>query len=125
MIVPADSFVGRQRELEALHAAMVYALSGRGRIVMLAGEPGIGKTRTAQEFAEHASRHGAVVLWGRCHEEAGAPPYWPWVQIIRAILRASEAEALLRGLGADAGDMVDIVPEIGDRLPDLEPSVRL
>src|SRR5215469_16050982 len=104
---------------------MADAMTARARIVMLAGEPGIGKTRIARELAEQASRDGAVVLWGRCHEEAGAPPYWPWVQIIRAILRDAEAEVLLRGLGADAGDLVDIVPEIRDRLPDLEPSVRL
>jgi DNA-binding CsgD family transcriptional regulator len=125
MVAPADSFVGRQRELETLHAAMAHAMAGRGRIVVLAGEPGIGKTRTAQELADHASRRGAIVLWGRCHEEAGAPPYWPWVQIIRTTLRDAEAEALLRGLGAGAGDLVDIVPEIRDRLPGLEPSVRL
>src|SRR5690242_1544985 len=104
MPAPADSFVGRQRELATLNAAMADAVAGHGRIVMLAGEPGIGKTRTAQELADHASRRGAVVLWGRCHEEAGAPPYWPWVQIIRAILRDTGAEALLRGLAIDASD---------------------
>ncbi len=125
MISPAYSFVGRQRELETLIAAMADAMAGHGRIVMLAGEPGIGKTRTAQELGDHASRRGTVVLWGRCHEEAGAPPYWPWVQVIRTMLRDTEAEALLRGLGAGASDLVDIVPEIRDRLPGLEPSVRL
>jgi DNA-binding CsgD family transcriptional regulator len=125
MIAPADSFVGRRDEMETLRTAFEQATAGRGRIVMLAGEPGIGKTRTAQVLADHASLHQAAVLWGRCHEEAGAPPYWPWVQIIRTVLRNAEAEALLRGLGADAGDMADIVPEIRDRLPGLEPSVRL
>ncbi|MEE2927102.1 MAG: ATP-binding protein [Chloroflexota bacterium] len=55
------------------------ALSGQGRLVMLAGEPGIGKTRTAQELAAYAKEHGVQVLWGWCYEEEGAPPYWPWV----------------------------------------------
>jgi len=60
--------------------------------------PGIGKTRTAQELAGHAAQREAAVLWGRCHEESGAPPYWPWVQIIRAALREAEPD-LLAGLG--------------------------
>ncbi|MFQ6030472.1 MAG: AAA family ATPase, partial [Dehalococcoidia bacterium] len=80
---PASSgFVGRQREMEELKKALDGVLSGRGRLVMLVGEPGIGKTRTAQELANYAETLGAQALWGRCHEEEGAPPYWPWVQAI-------------------------------------------
>jgi DNA-binding CsgD family transcriptional regulator len=125
MTAPADSFVGRRDELERLRAAFEHATAGRGQIVMLAGEPGIGKTRTAQELADHASRLGAVALWGRCHEEAGAPPYWPWVQVIKAILRDAAAEALLSGLDGGASDMADIVPEIRGLLSNLEPSALL
>ena len=51
---------------------------------MLVGEPGIGKTRTAQELETYARMRGAKVLWGRAHEASGAPPYWPWVQVGRA-----------------------------------------
>ena len=47
---------------------------------MLVGEPGIGKTRTTQELETYAKMRGAQVLWGRTHESAGAPPYWPWIQ---------------------------------------------
>jgi DNA-binding CsgD family transcriptional regulator/tetratricopeptide (TPR) repeat protein len=119
LAAPADKFVGRQRELEVLQGAFEQACAGHGRIVMLAGEPGIGKTRTAQELAGHAVRREAAVLWGRCHEEAGAPPYWPWVQIIRASLRDADRD-LLPGLGAAASDLSDIVPEIRDLLPGLE-----
>jgi class 3 adenylate cyclase/DNA-binding CsgD family transcriptional regulator len=121
---PADRFVGRQRELEVLQGAFEQACAGRGRIVMLAGEPGIGKTRTAQELAGHAAQREAAVLWGRCHEESGAPPYWPWVQIIRASLRDAEPD-LLAGLGPGASDIADIVPEIRDLLPGLERSAPL
>ena len=59
-------FVGRERELAELTTALEDALSGRGRLVMLVGEPGIGKTRTAQELATVAETRGAQVLWGRC-----------------------------------------------------------
>ncbi len=66
-------FVGRQHEVDQLRVALEEALSGQGRLVMLAGEPGIGKTRTAQELATYAQAQGAQVLWGRCYEEEGAP----------------------------------------------------
>jgi class 3 adenylate cyclase len=119
MAAPTDTFVGRQRELEVLHGAFEQACAGHGRIVVLAGEPGIGKTRTAQELAGQAVGREAAVLWGRCHEESGAPPYWPWVQIIRAALRDAGSD-LLAELGAGASDIADIVPEIRDLLPGLE-----
>ena len=72
-------FVGRQRELAELRSALEESLAGRGQMAMLVGEPGIGKTRTAQELTSYAETQGARVLWGRCYEEEGAPPYWPWV----------------------------------------------
>jgi class 3 adenylate cyclase/Cdc6-like AAA superfamily ATPase len=73
-------FVGRESELERLRKAFDNAVSGRGGLVMLVGEPGIGKTRTTQELETYAKMRGATVLWGRTHESAGAPPYWPWIQ---------------------------------------------
>jgi class 3 adenylate cyclase len=76
--------VGRKREHAELRAALDDAMRGRGRLVMLAGEPGIGKTRLADELATEAALAGAKVAWGRCWEGGGAPAYWPWIQIIRA-----------------------------------------
>jgi class 3 adenylate cyclase/DNA-binding CsgD family transcriptional regulator len=124
MAAPADMFVGRRHELEVLRGAFEQACARHGRIVMLAGEPGIGKTRTAQELANHAAQREAMVVWGRCPEESGAPPYWPWVQIIRAALLDADPD-LLAGLGAAAADIADIVPEIRERLPGLEPPAPL
>ena len=80
-------FVGRRGELGELKAALEDTISGHGRLVMLAGEPGIGKTRTAQELASHAETLGAQVLWGRCYEEEGTPPYWPWLQLLRSYIQ--------------------------------------
>jgi DNA-binding CsgD family transcriptional regulator len=114
-----DVFVGRQAELGVLQAALEDALAGRGRLVLLVGEPGIGKTRTAREFATHAGQRGALVLWGRCHESVGAPPYWPWVQLLRTYVRDREAEQLRADMGVGAADIAGIVPEVRDRLPDL------
>jgi eukaryotic-like serine/threonine-protein kinase len=74
-------FVGREKELERLRKALDEAFSGRGGMVMLVGEPGIGKTRTTEELGTYARMRGGRVLWGRAHESSGAPPYWPWKQV--------------------------------------------
>ena len=104
------TFVGRQREMGELKAALDDALSGQGRLVMLVGEPGIGKTRTAQELTSHAETLGAQVLWGRCYEEEGAPPYWPWVQTIRSYVQQQAPEQLLAEMGPRAADIAEIAP---------------
>ena len=119
------AFVGRQAELGALQAALEDALAGRGRLVMLTGrQPGIGKTRLARELATHAGQHGALAVWGRCHESAGAPPYWPWVQILRAYVRERDTEQVQAEMGVGAADIATVVPEIRQRWPDLPPPRR-
>ena len=114
-------FVGRAGELAALTADLDAAVGGRGGVVLVAGEPGIGKTRLAEELAARASGRGAVVLWGRCWEGAGAPAFWPWVQVIRGYVQAqAEDPASLRhDLGAGAADIAQLVPAVHDRIPDL------
>ncbi len=74
-------FVGRESELQRIRAAFDDSLNGRGSLVMLVGEPGIGKTRATQEVETYARMRGARVLWGRAHEASGAPSYWLWKQI--------------------------------------------
>src|SRR6185295_11457775 len=91
---PQRGFIGRQLELQALRAALDSAVAGRPRIVLLTGEPGIGKTRTAQEIVSHAGERGVLALWGRCPEEPGAPPYWPWLQLIRRYVALHDEPAL-------------------------------
>ena len=108
-----------------LVSALDDALVGKGRLVMLVGEPGIGKTRTAQELATIAERQGAQTLWGRCYEGEGAPPYWPWVQPIRTYVQHTDAERLRSEMGPGAADIAEIVPEVRDKLPDLEPPPSL
>ena len=111
--------VGREAELSGLVKLLAQTLAGHGGIVALAGEPGIGKTHTAQALARHAATSGVRVLWGRCNEEPGAPPYWPWLQIVRAWIEGHDDEAVRRTLGVDAMPMAEIVPQIRERLPGL------
>ncbi len=81
---PTRPFVGRMKELHELRSTLEEASSGHGSLVLVTGEPGIGKTRLMQEFAGTASDQGWHVVVGRCWEEGGAPPYWPWIQVVRA-----------------------------------------
>lgn len=112
--------MGRQSEMGELVSAFDDARSGRGRLVMLVGEPGIGKTRTAEEFAAYAPEQGSLVLWGRCHEQQGMPPFWPWVQAIRSYVREREPEQLQSDMGAGASVIAEIKPDVNELLPDLK-----
>src|SRR5271169_1893411 len=76
---------GRDRELAMLRRWLAEALGGHGRLVVLTGPPGIGKTRLAEELADAARGHGTRVLWGRAVQERGAPPLWPWRRILDAV----------------------------------------
>jgi eukaryotic-like serine/threonine-protein kinase len=113
------AFVGRESELEQLLGGFSDAVAGRGRLFLLVGEPGIGKSRLADEVVGHARASGAEVLVGRCWEGGGAPAYWPWVQSIREYVRRVDQDALREQLGAWATDVSQIVPEVRDRLPDV------
>src|SRR5579872_3926942 len=106
--------VGRARELDVFRAAFDRMLAGRRQLVLISGEPGIGKTRCAEALADVAEDQGSLVLWGRCREEAGAPPYWPWVQILRAYVEASSLDEVRLNMGAAAKDIAALVPELLD-----------
>jgi eukaryotic-like serine/threonine-protein kinase len=114
-----DSFVGRDRELAELERSLEQALGGRGHLVLISGEAGIGKSLLADEFARRARAAGAYLLWGRCWEAGGAPAYWPWVQALRAYLRDATPASVRADLGTGAADVAQLVPELRDLLPDL------
>ncbi len=110
---PADAFVGRAELLERLYAAWAGVAAGGARLCLLAGEPGIGKTRTAHELAAHALARGARVLSGWSSEERGAPAYWPFAQMIRAHLRDAGASATRAAAEPRVDELAAIVPELG------------
>ena len=115
------TFVGREPELARLRGALEAALDGHGRLVMLAGEPGIGKTRIALELAHEAGERGARVVWGRCFARVSAPPYWPWLQAIRAYVDVCDPGRLRAELGAGAAAVAEVVPEVSESLGGLQP----
>jgi predicted ATPase len=73
----ADAFAGRKHEMATLRAGLDDANAGHGRLFLISGEPGIGKTRLADELSREATERGMCVVWGRCWEGGGAPAYWP------------------------------------------------
>jgi predicted ATPase len=118
-------FVGRQREMGELKVILEDALSSRGQLLMLVGEPGIGKTRTAQELASRAEASGARVLWGWCYEAGGAPPFWLWTQPIRSYIQQSDSAQLQSEMGPGASDIAEVIYELREKLPGLEPPPAL
>ena len=122
-----EAFVGRRRELAGLKAGADEALAGHGCFFTLSGEPGVGKTRVAQETASYMEARGGLVIWGRCWDHGGAPAYWPWIQVIRALADIAEPATLATWLGSGAADIAQIAPELRDRLGGLPtlPSAQL
>lgn len=112
-------FVGREIELEQLRWMLDEVRAGHGRLILVAGEPGIGKTRLTCELAGEARIAGMQVLYGRMWEVDGAPPFWPWVQILRSWIETCAPEQLARVLGTDAAMIAQLVPEIAERIPGL------
>jgi predicted ATPase len=110
-------FVGRERELEELRTALGSAASGCGRLVLVHGEAGIGKTRLLHRFAEDAQAAGTVVRWGRCYEREGAPVFWPWLQILRAETESHGPADLRAVLGEASPDIAHLVPELREQVP--------
>lgn len=114
---PIDRFVGRSRELAALSAALREAPTPSGPVRLLTGPAGVGKTRLAEEVALAVRHDGATVAWAHCPDDLTAPPYWPWTQVVRALLgrtRGTDLAALVLDdpTGVDRFDLFDAVADV-------------
>ena len=95
-------FVGRRRERELLEARLAAALAGDDQVALVAGEPGAGKSRLAEEITSRADDLGMAHAWGRATDDEGSPPYWPFRQVIRALGGSGELTAPEVGTAATA-----------------------
>jgi DNA-binding SARP family transcriptional activator len=114
-------FVGRGDELGQLFSAWQTTLDGGTNAALIAGEPGVGKTRLAGEWSRQAYDQGALVIYGRCDEDLGAP-YQPFAEALRSLVPCLDSKGL-RGLrGVEA--LLALVPGLTDALPDLAAPTR-
>jgi len=102
-------FVGRGGAVERVAAGLDRVRAGSGRIAVVAGEPGIGKTRLAEVAADRAQKLGMPVAWSHCRAQGAAPPYWPFVQLLRGSLRAPPTA----GVTAVERALAVLAPEAG------------
>jgi hypothetical protein len=112
--------VDRRRELAELDRALAAARAGRGHLFLIAGEPGIGKTRVSEAIADRGAEAGMLAIWGRAWETGGAPSYWPWVQALRTLIGTRDDDALQAEVGQGARWLVQLLPELEDRLPSFK-----
>jgi class 3 adenylate cyclase len=115
------AFVGRSKELAQLATDWATVAARTARAVLIGGEPGVGKTRLAAEWAHRAHEQGALVLYGRCDEELGAP-YQPFAEALRALLPHVGADRLRSVRGAE--EIGRLVPELADLFPALPPPAQ-
>jgi len=111
--------IDREAELAELTAALESAARGSGRVVLLAGEPGIGKTRLASALGAEAERRGVPVWWGRGWEDGSAPAFWPWNSALRRWIERVDAAELATAVGPFGAELANVFPALRDRLPDL------
>jgi DNA-binding winged helix-turn-helix (wHTH) protein len=109
---PSEVFVGREDALARLERAFADTAAGRGSVAIVSGPAGIGKTRLVEHFAGLATSRGARVVFARSRAEEGVPPFWLWLQILRRLLEADDARAVLREAAARSAELAELLPEL-------------
>jgi predicted ATPase/class 3 adenylate cyclase len=117
--------IGRDVEAKQLKLHWERAQQARGHLVLLSGEPGIGKTRIAQELIAHAQQAGSALLRGGCYEYEATTPYLPFVEAFRDWTHWTSAEQLRATLGSTAPEIAKFAPEIESKLGALAPNASL
>jgi class 3 adenylate cyclase len=120
-IAPRFSLAGRDAEYEQVTLAWKEAAAGARRAVLIAGEPGVGKTRLAAELGREVDREGGFVLLGRCDDGLGVP-FQPFVEALAHVVGHAPDDQLAALLGPAGGELCRLVPELEQRLPGLRPT---
>ncbi len=118
-------FVGRESELAQAHQLLDQAVAGQGGVLLLGGEPGVGKTRLAEEVLIEARNRGCLALTGRCYETEGTPPFIPWVEVVERSAAIVPKAAFREALGDAAPEVAKLVPELRRTFPDIPAPIEL
>jgi len=123
---PPSTMVGRERELASLLSGLDDATSRRGRLFLISGEPGVGKTRLADEVATSADANRMAIMVGHCSEHDEAVAYLPFVEMLENFVdRASKCDSLRKALGEQASELARLLPKLKNILPELAPPLDL
>ena len=117
--------VARDSERAELFGALDAAQKSQPSVLLLGGEPGVGKTRLASEALAEADRRGFRTFVGRSYESEGTPPYQPFIEVMEMALANLPPEVLRRDLGDSAGEVARLLPELRQRFDDIPPSLDL
>jgi len=117
--------IGRGAELKRLTQQLEQALAGRGSLIMIGGEPGIGKTHLASALLDAARSRGAFAVTGHCYEMEGSPPYLPFIEMLEHSARSVPLDTFRYALGDDAPEVVKLMPELRRMFPDIPPALEL
>ena len=118
-------YVGREAERAEVRRLLEQAVAGRGGLVLIGGEPGVGKTRMAEEVLIEARQRGCLAITGHCYEMEGTPPFIPFVEMVERSARIVPKAAFRQALGDAAAEVARLVPELRQLFPDLPPAVEL
>ena len=105
-----------------LRTGFARAFDHHGAMFLVTGEAGIGKTRLAEQLVREAEQHGAAVFWGQSVQAEGAPPYWPWVQILRSLVRDLGPPEFARLANPGLAQVLRVVPELRGQFPEIAPA---
>ncbi len=117
--------IGRGREQDELFGLVDAALGGRGSLVLIGGEPGIGKTHLARAVLAEGARRGCFGVVGHSYELEGAPPYAPFIEILEYCARMAPRESFRYAIGGSAPEIAKLMPELQRIFPDTPPAMEL
>ena len=119
------SFVGRETELAELRGALERLVGGQGSVVLIGGEPGVGKTRLTEQFVAEARACGCLTFLGHCYETEGTPSYIPFIETLERSARLVPRAAFREALGEAASEIARLMPELRRIFDDIPPPIEL
>jgi tetratricopeptide (TPR) repeat protein len=118
-------FVGREEERAAMRRYLEAPRRGQGRVLMIGGQPGVGKTRIAREFGAEAAQRGFLTLAGGCYDREDSVPFCPFVEILEALAQARSLVSFRAALGPEAAELARLMPQLRRMFPDIPKPLEL
>ena len=124
-VVSAITLIGRDHERDQLQRLLRAALAGHGSLVLIGGEPGIGKTHLTRAILAEAQKLGCFGLTGHCYEMEGSPPYVPFIETLEYCMRVAPLETFRYAIGESAPEIAKLLPELRRLYPDIPAAIEL